>query len=142
MDYASTSTDTTPRAIRKANSTRAPSSLVSPSFSCIYFQAGAYEQHDVVVDYLTTHAYLETAKSLSDARPHPDQDGMDVEMGDESGSSLDANTLAGIEKRRSKLPLLCGSCAEGTDIRYHQSYPKWGDWESYRRARSSLSGSP
>jgi len=56
----------------------------------------------VVVDYLTTHAYLETARSLSDARPHPDQDGMDVEMGDEVGSSLDSDTLSGIEKRRSK----------------------------------------
>jgi hypothetical protein len=102
MDYASTSTDTTPRAIRKPTSSRAPSSLVSLSFSWLYLKAGAYRQHDVVVDYLTTHAYLETAKSLSDARPHPDQDGMDVEMGDEAGSSLDSDTLSGIGKRRSK----------------------------------------
>jgi hypothetical protein len=119
MDYASTSTDTTPRAIRKANSTRAPSSLVSPSFSWLYFEVSADEQHDVVVDYITTHAYLETAKSLSDARPHPDQDGMDVEMVDESGSSLDANTLSGIEKRRSKHLSLRGACVGGTDMRYH-----------------------
>jgi hypothetical protein len=104
MDYASTSTDTTPRAIRKANSARAPSSLVSPPLLFLTIHVlEADEQHEVVVDYLTTHAYLETAKSLSDARPHPDQDGMDVEMGDEAGSSLDSDTLSGIEKRRSKL---------------------------------------
>lgn len=55
-----------------------------------------------MLDYLTTHAYLETARSLSDARPRPDQEGMDVEMTDEAGSSLDSDTLSGIEKRRSK----------------------------------------
>jgi hypothetical protein len=103
MDIASTSTDTTPRAIRKPTSSRAPSSLVRPSFIIpAFYLLRADRKHDVVVDYLTTHAYLETAKSLVDIRPHSDEDGMDVEMTDEAGSSLDVDTLSGIEKRRSK----------------------------------------
>ena len=57
------------------------------------------------MDYLKTHAYLETARALVDNDNHRPSDshgdGMDIEMKHEGGS-LDADTLSGIEKRRSK----------------------------------------
>jgi hypothetical protein len=66
-----------------------------------------------VVDYLITHAYLNTAQSLVDTDTRPskpeddeveDEDVDMVETGTGSGASikLDQETISGIERRRSE----------------------------------------
>lgn len=82
-----------------------------------------YLQHDVVLDYVTTHALASTAKVLSRPRTQSlptdgDEDvAMDVDTGSGSGSSsrksekrprrrekvLSVDSLQSIERRRGKL---------------------------------------
>jgi hypothetical protein len=80
-----------------------------------------------VVDYLITHAYLNTAQSLAgtDTRPSkPEDDEVedgDVEMvetgtGSSTNIKLDQETISGIERRRSEFSLEAGIDA---DDRYH-----------------------